>query len=110
MLVREYGCQNIENCTDCHILAYIGVIFTILVPTLFPMAGKAFSDVGRAASPAKSNIIDNNIVKITPLEVKIRANSAVLCSLAAILDYGNRIAKTTSGIVLQPLVIHKKWF
>ena len=52
-------------------MAAFGVVFTVLMPTLFPVAGKAFSAIGRAASPAKSNIIGNKIVKITPLEVKI---------------------------------------
>ena len=30
--------------------------------------------------------------------------------LAAILDAGERIAKPTSGMVLQPLIIHTKWY
>ena len=30
--------------------------------------------------------------------------------LAAILDSGDRIATPTSGMVLQPLIIHTKWY
>ena len=33
-----------------------GVIFTILVPIMFPVAGKAFSDNDMAASPVKSSM------------------------------------------------------
>ena len=38
------------------------------------------------------------------------AISAVLNILAAILDSGDRIAKSTTVMVLQPLIIHKKWY
>ena len=84
-------------------LASIGAIFTILVPTLFPVAGKAYSNIGRAASLAKSNIRyrqqdrEDNSFRSRNITI-----SAVLYILATILDYGNRIAKTTSGMVLQP--------
>ena len=38
------------------------------------------------------------------------AISAVLNIVAAILDSGDRITKSTSIMVLQPLIIHKKWY
>ena len=48
-------------------------------------------------------------MKITPVEANIiMAISEVLYILAAILDSGDRIAKPTSRMVLQPLIIHKK--
>ncbi len=38
------------------------------------------------------------------------AISAILYILAAILDSGDRIAKPTSIMVLQPLINHRKWY
>ena len=37
-------------------LASTVVIVTILVPTMFPVAGNAVSDIERAASPVKSKM------------------------------------------------------
>ena len=48
---------------------------------------------------------EDNSYRSQPLAI-----SAVLNILAAILDSGDRIAKPTIRMVLQPLIIHKKWY
>ena len=59
------------NCTDCHMLASIGVIFTILVPIMVPVTGKSVSDIDRTASPAKSKVAAMIAEQFVQLQLKI---------------------------------------
>ena len=52
-------------------LASIVGIFTILVPIMFPVAGKAVSDIDRAASPVKSNMATMIAEQFVQLQFKI---------------------------------------
>ena len=65
-------------------------------------------DIRNGGFTATGNIIGTNIVKITSSSQNM-AISAVLYILAAILDSGDMIAKSTSGMDLQPLITHTKW-
>ena len=49
-------------------------------------------------------VLDNSLVH---LDKKLNILAAIL---AAILDSCDRIATPTSGIVLQPLITHTKWY
>ena len=51
--------------------ASMGVIFTILVPIMFPVAGKPFSDNGRAASPVKFKMAAMIAEQFVQLQYKI---------------------------------------
>ena len=55
-------------------LASIGVIFTILMPIIFLVAGKAVSDIGRAASPVKYKMAAMIAEQIVQLQLKIMEN------------------------------------
>ena len=52
-------------------LVSIRVIFTILVSIMFPLAGKAVSDIDRAASPVKSKIAAMIAQQFVQLQLKI---------------------------------------
>ena len=77
---------------------------------ILDFTGEAAMPISETAFPATGNIIDATIVKITPIEADIMTISAVLDILATNLDSGDRIAKPTSIMVLQHLIIHKKWY
>ena len=49
-------------------------------------------------------VLDDSIVR---LDWKLNILAAIL---VAILDSGDRIATPTSGMVLQPLITHTKWY
>ena len=49
-------------------------------------------------------VLDDSLVH---LDEKLNILAAIL---AAILDSGDRIATPTSGMVLQPLITHTKWY
>ena len=49
----------------------MGVIFTILVPIMFPVAGKAVSDTGMAVSPAQSKRAAMIVEQFVQLQLKI---------------------------------------
>ena len=49
-------------------------------------------------------VLDDSLLH---LDEKLNILAAIM---AAILDSGDRIAKPSSRIVLQPLIIHKKWY
>ena len=49
-------------------------------------------------------VLDDSLVH---LDEKLNILAAIL---AAILDSGDRIAKPSSRMVFQPLIIHKKWY
>ena len=52
-------------------LASLGVIFTIVVPIMFQVAGKAVSDIGRAASPVKVKMTAMIAEQFVQLQLKI---------------------------------------
>ena len=56
-------------------------------------------------NPYKVVLDDSSPSRI--LDEKLNILAAIL---AAILDSGAWIATPTSGMVLQPLIIHKKWY
>ena len=57
------------------------------------------------SSPVFEVLLEDNSYKSQHIEI-----SAVLYIWAAILDYGDRIATSTSEMVSQPLIIRKKWY
>ena len=86
------------TCTNCSAIMVTILDFTVeaglsISETTFPATGNI-----RHQDREENSYISHNM-----------AISAVLDILAAILDSGDRIAKPTSIIVLQPLIIHKKW-
>ena len=78
---------------------------------ILDFTGEATLSISETACPATGSIMGISIVKITPIDTSQHmAISAVLDILVAILDYGDSIAKPTSGMGLQPLITHTKWY
>ena len=89
------------NCTNCSEI--MAAILDCTVQAAQPMSK-------RGSMPLETLYAPILYCEDNSYRSKHFAISAVLNILAAILDYGDRIAKTTTRMVLQPLIIHKKWY
>ena len=77
---------------------------------IFDFAGEAALSISETAFIVTGNIIGNQDREDNSYRSQSIAISAVLDILAAILNSGDRIATPTSGMVLQPLITHTKWY
>ena len=71
---------------------------------ILDLTGEATLSISETALPATGNRHQDR--EDNSYRSQNMAISAVLYILAAILDSGDRIAKPTSRMVLQPLIIH----